>query len=928
MKPSSTAQGTPPQLDQRAPLALHPTPDKAAILAALAAMFDPDDVIELRVLHKGKTRPAAGYFDGAHRADLADAAVRLNRRGAATYVTSNRIDPQLLGRYCNRIEESANSTTADQNVIRRRWLLLDFDPVRPKDTSATDEQLRAAHAKAQDCYEFLRDLRWPEPLRAGSGNGYHLLYPLDLPNDEPTRDLVKDVLAALAARFDDAAVTVDRSVFNAARIVKLYGSVANKGDHAPHTPWRLSSLESTPPRDTVVTEAQLRALCQTPDNGIRSGRGNGAAPPVPRDRDPFDLDAFLARLGIDYQQDSHDGRERYKLATCPFNPDHVHGEAAIFRSPDGTLGFKCMHSSCVDKRWSDVRALVDGPRPVRTNGANGMNGAAHDVVTGHDSEDGAMAEPPPLSAYADEARNAPGVQDRTERSWPTPAPIEGELPPAPCFDADVLLPDVLRDFVLDEASRMVCAPDFVAAALIVTLGTLVGACCAVKPKRLDDWIVTPNLWGGVVGEPGSLKTPAIAVATRNLERLEAREAEKLKDAKLDYAAEMAAHRAREATIQASMKTAAGGPKTGAKTAADGNEQGAKPGDNMAAAIRELRELRAPDEPHQRRYKTNDATVEKIGDLLVTNPAGLLVLRDELTGLLASWERDGHEGDRAFYLEAWNGTAGINIDRIGRGSLFVPNLCLGVFGGIQPDLMQRYLTDIASSLDNDGRIQRFQVLVYPDPTPWQWRDRAPKQAARANLRAVFDRLADFDPVAVGATPANEFVKLPYFSFDGDAREIFIEWSCDLHNQRIAREDDPLLRQHLVKYPKLFCALALVLHLAEDRQGDIRGDTAIRAAAWCQYLEGHARRVYGLITTAPVTAAQTLARKISEGKLKDGFTARDVRRKGWSGLSNAQQVEAALELLSDASWILGIKKAGEDGRPTTTYTINPRALKGDN
>jgi len=506
----------------------------------------------------------------------------------------------------------------------------------------------------------------------------------------------------------------------------------------------------------------------------------------------------------------------------------------------------------------------------------------------------------------------------TGAPWPEPEPIEGALPSVPPLDPDALLPEVLRDFVLDEAGRMTCPADFVAAPLVVALGALIGARCAVKPKRLDDWIVTPNLWGGVVGEPGSLKTPAIAAATRFLDRLEAREAGRLIDAGGAYRAELAAYRAREAAIQSRMKSAATGDKSDADSAA-----------SMDSAIGEMRELHAPDEPRQRRFKTNDATVEKLGDLLVTNPAGLLVQRDELTGLLASWEPEGHETDRAFYLEAWNGTGTFNIDRIGRGSQFVPNLCLGVFGGIQPDLLQRYLTGITGSLDNDGRIQRFQVLVYPDPTPWEWRDRAPLQDARTNMRLVFDRLADFDPVAAGARPADEFIKLPHFGFDDDAREVFIEWSCDLYNQRITHEDVPLLRQHLVKFPKLFCALALVLHLAEDRHGDIRGDTALRAAAWCHYLEGHARRVYGLVTTAPVAAAQTLVQKIVARKLKDGFTARDVRRKCWSGLSEAQQVEAALDLLSDASWIRGIKGAGVDGgRPTTTYRINPRLLQGAN
>jgi hypothetical protein len=345
----------------------------------------------------------------------------------------------------------------------------------------------------------------------------------------------------------------------------------------------------------------------------------------------------------------------------------------------------------------------------------------------------------------------------------------------------------------------------------------------------------------------------------------------------------------------------------------------------------LATLKEPEEPYQRRFKTNDGTVEKLGDMLVTNPIGLLVLRDELIGLLASWDKEGREGDRSFYLESWNGTAGFNIDRISRGSLFVPNLCLSVFGGIQPDLLEKYMAGIVNSLDNDGRIQRFQVLVYPDATTWTWRDRAPATDPRNAVRNIFTRLADFDPIMEGARPANEFVKLPHFSFDDAAQEIFIEWCQELNGIRIAEESNPLIRQHLAKYEKLFCSLALIFHLAEGQIGDISADSALRAAAYCEYLEGHARRIYGLVEAAKVTAAQTLGRRLSEGKLQDEFTARDARRKRWSGLNTASQVEAALDLLEEFGWLRGFETGGNDGgRPTINYFINPqicRAKKGE-
>lgn len=504
------------------------------------------------------------------------------------------------------------------------------------------------------------------------------------------------------------------------------------------------------------------------------------------------------------------------------------------------------------------------------------------------------------------------VVEAAAMAWPQPTAITAELPPAPPFDGTTLLPKVLRDFVLDEADRMPTSPDYVAAALMTALGSVIGARAAIKPKRRDDWIQTPNLFGGVVGDPSTKKTPAIAAALRFLDRLDAKEAERHTERLKIYEAELVAFDARKAAIQAAMKKAASGKGDGLK---------------MNLAVDDLQALMPPEKPGQRRFKINDGTVAKIGDILASSPAGLMVFRDELVGLLASWDKDGNEGDRAFYLEAFNGTSSFSIDRIGRGSQHIPTLCLSVFGGIQPELLERYLATMVNSLDNDGRIQRFQMLVYPEPVAWSYVDRHPVQGAREAIRDLFERLSSFDPVQDGAQPANEFVKLPWFSFDDKAQEVFIEWATELHLSRIAAEQNPLMRQHLAKFERLFCAIALILHLAEGRIGAVQTDTALRAAAWCAYLEGHARRVYGLVEVAKVSAAKTLSRRMLDRKLPlDGFTAREVMRKGWVGLKTALEAESALAVLEEHGWVVASDTAENIGRPTTKYYINPQIFGG--
>lgn len=340
---------------------------------------------------------------------------------------------------------------------------------------------------------------------------------------------------------------------------------------------------------------------------------------------------------------------------------------------------------------------------------------------------------------------------------------------------------------------------------------------------------------------------------------------------------------------------------------------------------------APKVPVLRRFKTNDTTVEKLGELLRENPTGLLVMRDELVGLISSWDKDGREGERAFYLEAWNGNGSFDTDRIGRGSIFIPTLCVSIFGGIQPDKLIAYLEQAANALANDGMLQRFQVLVYPDHRAWEWRDRIPEKDARDRAANVFETLAEFDPAALGATPADSFVKFPYFRFDDEAQEIFVEWSGELHRTKLPAEDHPIIAQHLAKYDKLFPALALILHLmdcaATGRRGPVTRQAALRAAAWCEYLEAHARRCYGLLVDDGLRAAKALAVKVRQGKLQDGFTARDIRRNQWRGLTTDEAVQAALDWLEDEDWLRTVEVGGTGpgtGRRTWRYSINPKAV----
>ena len=172
-------------------------------------------------------------------------------------------------------------------------------------------------------------------------------------------------------------------------------------------------------------------------------------------------------------------------------------------------------------------------------------------------------------------------------------------------------------------------------------------------------------------------------------------------------------------------------------------------------------------------------IEKLGELLQKNTKGLLVHRDEIVGLLASWDRAGHEGDRAFFLEAWNGNEAFDTDRIGRGSIFIPNLCLSLFGGIQPDKLTGYLEQASDALANDGMLQRFQVLVYPNPVKWEYRDEIPI-VKPGNASWTYLNSSTRSILLIGARSRQaSFVKFPHFEFDNAAQAIYISFSTSLH-----------------------------------------------------------------------------------------------------------------------------------------------------
>ncbi len=495
----------------------------------------------------------------------------------------------------------------------------------------------------------------------------------------------------------------------------------------------------------------------------------------------------------------------------------------------------------------------------------------------------------------------------------TPQPIGKPLSDVAKMTPDIL-PKALCGWLVDIAESKQVPLDFPVAAAVTLLSGLIGSRIGIRPKRYDDWLVMPNLWGFIVGSPSAMKTPVINDVSKPIKKLEIGADDSYNLACKDFAVAAELRKIETDNIKKEMKQGVTDERT----------------DKLKALMND-----DDAEPIKKRYLANDATIEKIGVILNENSAGITILRDELSGLMASWERSGHEQDKAFFLEAWNGNGTFQVDRIGRASLFIKKLCLSVFGGIQPSKLAGYFKDAMNGTGNDGMLQRFQIAVYPDQLPtYKYTDQYADARARAEAYRVFEQLAAFNPMDLACV--DEYEEIPYMRFTEEAQPIFRSWLESLENTLRSGELPPLLEEHLGKYRSLVPSLALIFHLVEYasltandstiidkcKQG-VSTDALNKAIQFTKYLESHAKRIYSSMGDSGQQAAYQLSKKIADEKVDNNFTVRDVQRKGWHLLTDNGAISEAVKVLVSANWLTEIEPQITVGRPAAIqYCINPK------
>jgi hypothetical protein len=826
----------------------------------------PGRVVELRALGVrgvGGKGVVSGYFTDKEK--FIEAALELDGRAAGIYATMNVVNPALLARANNRLVYQPKQTTSEGEILRRVYLLIDTDPKRPSGISATDAELALALNVAREIVDFLASKGFPEPARAMSGNGGHSVYAIDLPAAD--QGLIADVLRALAFRFNTNAVTVDESVSPACQLLKLYGTQARKGDPTSDRPHRRSFIRLPKGGMSVVPTELLRKVASlAPEVDLKAGTDASG-------RD-LDIDGLLDRAGIEVEQAGEwSGGRRWVLKVCPFNPEHQDSAAYVVRLASGALAAGCHHNSCQGRGWHDLRDRIDPGWQDRRAGSVSSVSVVHGAPT---------------------------------KTWTDPEPLPSELLPVAPFELG-LLPESFQEWIADIAERIQCPPDFPAVAAMVAIAGVVGRKIGIRPKRHDDWLVVPNLWGTAIGRPGVLKTPAILEPLKPLKRLELEAKKKFEDALTDF-------EAKKLVAEAQKKKSKDEIREALEEGRDGLEEAKR-----AAAAK-------PKLPHRHRYLVNDSTVEKLGELLNQNPNGLVVYRDELVGLLFSLDKEGQEGARSFYLEAWNGTGRYTYDRVERGTVDIEAAIVSILGGIQPGPLGAYLHHaVAATVQDDGLMQRFQLGVWPDISK-QWKnvDRWPDSEARKLAFEVFESLDQLDPAKAGAT-TDEFDDdaIPWVRFTDNAQDLFDSWRAELERRARSGEEHPAIESHIAKYRSLVPSLALLIHLAEGQAAPVGEGPLKKAIGWAGYLETHARRIYSVAVNPDLFAARALAGKLENGAIKDGFSLRDVYRPGWTHLASRDQAKRAVEALIDHGWLCEVvEKNPNGGAPATTYRINPR------
>lgn len=310
-----------------------------------------EELVEVRIVDNAYKRTYSGYFT-----DVNTLLNEIRKYGNCNiYFTLNAINPACYDReQHDRIVTKPKSTTSDNDIVGRDWILIDIDTKKPSDTNSTDEEKEMAKEVVNNVFKFLRDEGFEKPVVCDSGNGFHLLYKIAMKNSNENTTICKEFLQVLDMLFSNPNVEIDCTTHNASRVCKLYGTFSRKGSNTKKRPQRESKILRIPDEIKITPNeyfAKVAAMLPKPEQPSKSNYYSN---------EKFDLEAFLNKHHIAVRNIVRTSSfTKYILDECPFNSSHRAPDSAIFEMSNGGLGFKCLHSSCSQYTWKDFRLKFD-----------------------------------------------------------------------------------------------------------------------------------------------------------------------------------------------------------------------------------------------------------------------------------------------------------------------------------------------------------------------------------------------------------------------------------------------------------------------------------------------------------------------------------------------------------------------------------------
>ena len=278
------------------------------------------------------------------------------------YFVLNTIDDSCYGRQqSERIIKAPKITTNDNDIVHRDWVMCDFDPVRKSGVNSSDEEFELAQERAREVFRFLREKGFSEPVICKSGNGLHLQYRIDEPVTDEVTEAIKGFFKYMSMKFSDDKVDFDEKNFNAARLCKLYGTMAKKGANIQDRPWRMSEIIYVPKeiKPTPIEKfKELAALVPKDEPKSMPNRNQFGQLGMQQ----FDLERWLNSFNIKYRTKKSGGSTLYELYECPWidqHSDRKNWDSALFVDQYGKITFNCTHSHCKGRTWQDVRLFYE-----------------------------------------------------------------------------------------------------------------------------------------------------------------------------------------------------------------------------------------------------------------------------------------------------------------------------------------------------------------------------------------------------------------------------------------------------------------------------------------------------------------------------------------------------------------------------------------